>query len=239
MYRNMRQWTEIRRRVLVEGVSQRQILRKTGMHGSTLKKILTNTAPSSYHQTQPRSQPKIGPYREWLQQTLTADRALSRNQRHTARRLSEWSQEEGYDGGYGYTAVKETVREPQAQGQEVFIPLVHRPGEVQVDFGEAVVRLGGQLRVVKFFLMALPYADALAGTARRFRIGRALAAKRDECGRAWRAAISLLAMGLACHQQLALTQDGSQHFVGVKVFLGDVTGRLAVPGVILLDRLDH
>jgi hypothetical protein len=167
MYRNMRQWTEIRRRVLVEGVSQRQTLRETGMHWSTLKKILTNTAPSSYHQTQPRPQPKIGPYRERLQQILTADRALSRNQRHTAKRLSEWSQEEGYVGGYGYTAVKGAVRESQAQSQEVFVPLVHRPGEAQVDFGEAVVRLGGQLRVVKFFLMALPYADALTGTLSR------------------------------------------------------------------------
>ena len=42
----------------------------------------------------------------------------------------------------------------------MFVPLVHRPGEAQVDFGEALVRLGGKLRVVKFFLMALPYSDA-------------------------------------------------------------------------------
>ena len=30
MYRNMEQWSEIRRRVLVDGVSRRQILRETG-----------------------------------------------------------------------------------------------------------------------------------------------------------------------------------------------------------------
>jgi transposase len=158
MYRNMEQWTEIRRRVLVEGVSKRQILRETGMHWSTLKKILTNSAPPGYRQTQPRPQLKIGPYRERIQQILMADRELPRKQRHTAKRIWERLQDEGYTGGY--TAVKEAVRETEQQSQEVFVPLVHRPGEAQVDFGEALVRLGGKLRVVKFFLMALPYSDA-------------------------------------------------------------------------------
>ena len=154
----MEQWTEIRRRVLVEGVSKRQILRETGMHWSTLQKILTNSAPPGYRQSQPRPQPKIGPYRDRIQQILMADRELPRKQRHTAKRIWERLQEEGYTGGY--TAVKEAVRETEQQNQEVFVPLVHRPGEAQVDFGEAVVRLGGELRVVKFLLMALPYSDA-------------------------------------------------------------------------------
>src|SRR5208282_1007265 len=158
MYRDMEQWTEIRRRVLVEGVSKRQILRETGMHWSTLQKILTNSAPPGYRQSQPRPQPKIGPYRERIQQILMADRELPRKQRHTAKRIWERLQEEGYTGGY--TAVREAVREAQQQSQEVFVPLVHRPGEAQVDFGEALVRLAGRLRVVKFFLMALPYSDA-------------------------------------------------------------------------------
>src|ERR1039457_4114917 len=100
MYRNMEQWTEIRRRVLVEGVSKRQILRETGMHWSTLQKILTHSVPPGYRQTQPRPQPKIGPYRERIQQILMADRELPRKQRHTAKRIWERLQEEGYTGGY-------------------------------------------------------------------------------------------------------------------------------------------
>ena len=39
VYRDMEQWMEIRRRVLVQGVSKRQILRETGMHWTTLEKI--------------------------------------------------------------------------------------------------------------------------------------------------------------------------------------------------------
>ena len=41
----MEQWAEIRRRVLVEKVSQRQILRETGMHWKTLRKILGHSEP--------------------------------------------------------------------------------------------------------------------------------------------------------------------------------------------------
>ena len=40
MYRNMEDWAEIRKKVLAGGVSRREILRQTGMHRKTLKKIL-------------------------------------------------------------------------------------------------------------------------------------------------------------------------------------------------------
>ena len=44
----MQQWTDIRRRVLIEGVSKRQILRETGMHWTTLEKILSHSSPPGY-----------------------------------------------------------------------------------------------------------------------------------------------------------------------------------------------
>jgi hypothetical protein len=44
----MDQWIEIRQRVLREEVSKRQILRETGMHWKTLKKILNNASPPGY-----------------------------------------------------------------------------------------------------------------------------------------------------------------------------------------------
>ena len=50
----MEQWSEIRRRVLVEGVSRRQIIRETGMHWETLQKILQHSEPPGYRQSRPR-----------------------------------------------------------------------------------------------------------------------------------------------------------------------------------------
>ena len=41
----MKQWQEIRHRVLKQGVSKRQILRETGMHWQTLEKILEHSSP--------------------------------------------------------------------------------------------------------------------------------------------------------------------------------------------------
>ncbi len=59
-----------------------------------------------------------------------------------------------------YTIIKDTVRELTAHRQEVFVPLVHPPGEALVDFGQALVNLNGPLRKVCFFVLALPYSDA-------------------------------------------------------------------------------
>ena len=37
---------------------------------------------------------------------------------------------------------------------EVFVPLEHRPGEAQVDFGQALVQVGGVLQKVSFFVFS-------------------------------------------------------------------------------------
>jgi transposase len=158
MYCDMEQWSEIRRRVLVEGVSRRQILQETGMHWLTLKKILEHSQPPGCRQQQPRRETKLGPYLERLRQILKGDRAMPRKQRHTAKRIWERLRAEGFSGGY--TVVKDAVRELTQRQQEVFVPLVHYPGEAQVDFGHALVKVNGQLRKVAFFVMAPPYSDA-------------------------------------------------------------------------------
>ena len=56
----MEQWGSIRRRVLVEHVSKRQILRETGMHWQTLEKILRHSTPPGYRARPAREKPKLG-----------------------------------------------------------------------------------------------------------------------------------------------------------------------------------
>lgn len=158
MYRDMEQWVEIRQRVLRDGVSKRQILRETGMHWETLQKILQHPSPPGYRRKDPPKQPKIEPYRDRIRQILEQDRHMHRKQRHTAKRIWEVLQEEGFTGGY--TIVKEAVRELKRTSKEVYMPLKHPPGEAQVDFGHALVKMNGVLRKICFFVMALPYSDA-------------------------------------------------------------------------------
>jgi len=154
----MEQWSEIRRRVLVEGVKRRQILRETGMHWKTLQKILKYSEPPGYRQQERRPKNKLDPYLGRIEQILKEDLTMPVKQRHTAKRIWERLKEEGFTGGY--TVVKDEVRRLTQRSQEVFVPLIHRPGEAQVDFGEALVMMNGTRRKVKFFVMALPYSDA-------------------------------------------------------------------------------
>ncbi len=155
----MEKWTEIRRRVLVEGTSKRQIQRETGLSWPTLEKVLTHGRPPGYRRTKPYPKPKIGPYLDRIAQIMEADKEVPRKQRHTAKRIFERIREEGYEGGY--TQVKEAVRAFRRTKREVFVPLIHRPGEAQVDFGQALVKEAGVLRKVVFFVMVLPHSDAV------------------------------------------------------------------------------
>ena len=95
----MEWWSEIRRRVLSEGVSRRQILRETGIHWKTLEKILTHSMPPGYRRTAPRERPKIGPYLGRIRQIIQPDKELPRKQRHTAKRIFERIRGEARAGG--------------------------------------------------------------------------------------------------------------------------------------------
>lgn len=154
----MEDWTTIRRRILVDGESKRQVLRETGMHWKTLEKMLTHSEPPGYRQQAARALKKVGPYLERIKQMLKEDAGMPRKQRHTARRIYQRLKAEGYSGGY--VSVWRAVRGLKIRGQEVFMPLVHRPGEAQVDFGHALVKLQGKLTKVAFFVMVLPHSDA-------------------------------------------------------------------------------
>ena len=79
------------------------------MHWQTLEKILTHPQPPGYRRTVAREKPKLGPYLGRIEAILTADKAMPRKQRHTAKRIFERLLEEGYTGGY--TQVKAAVHE--------------------------------------------------------------------------------------------------------------------------------
>lgn len=156
----MDKWAEIRRLVLAEGRSKRSVCRQFDIHWDTLIKILEHPEPPGYRQAQPRPKPKIGPFLGVIHEILEGDKKIRRKQRHTARRLFERLKHEyGYQGGY--TTVKEAVRAWRQRQREVFMPLTHRPGEAQVDFGTADVIWQGEVTRVALFVMTLMYSDAV------------------------------------------------------------------------------
>ncbi len=158
MYTDMQWWTKIRLEVLRGETSKREILRREGIHWETLKKILSHPEPPGYRIQRPRHKPKIGPYLKRIEEIIDADKGLPKKQRHTAKRIYERIQQEGYQGGY--TQVKEAVREIRRVKREVYMPLIHRPGDAQVDFGFALAKVDGVLRKFAFFVMVLVHSDA-------------------------------------------------------------------------------
>ncbi len=155
----MQEWTEIRRKVLVEGVSKRQIIKDYRIGDRTLKKVLSNPEPPGYRRSIAREKTKIARFIGVIEQILVTDRDAPPKQHHTSKRIFERLRDEyGYTGGI--TQVKEAVAGYRRHHQEVFVPLSHPPGEAQFDFGFALIRIGGVLQKAALAAMSLPYSDA-------------------------------------------------------------------------------
>jgi transposase len=153
-------WKEVRRLVLTKELSKRAACKKFGLGWHTLTKILTHTEPPGYRKKQPRRKRKLEPFLPIIHQILKDDQQAPKKQRHTAKRIFQRLRDEhGYDGGE--TVVKDAVREWKQSRQEVFLPLSHPPGEAQVDFGEATIKLNGVEMKVALFVMTLPYCGAM------------------------------------------------------------------------------
>jgi transposase len=151
-------YARVRRARYVEGKSERRIAGEFGIARETVRKMLQYSAPPGYRRQQPAKKPKLDPWIGVIDQILEEDRNRPRKQRHTANRIHERLREEhGFVGGY--TIVKDYVRLRKLRQQEMFVPLVHPPGEAQADFGEALVVIGGTQRKAHYFVMDLPHSD--------------------------------------------------------------------------------
>ncbi len=155
----MDEWIELRRKIRNQEVSLRQLERETGIHRQTLRKVRDNSQPPGYQRTKPIEKTKIGPYIKRIKAIIESDKQAHKKQRHTAKKIFEILQSEGFDGGY--TIVKDAVRKIKKTSKEVFMPLSQRPGEAQVDFGQAVVKFNGTLKKVMFFVMSMVHSDAM------------------------------------------------------------------------------
>ncbi|MCL2395945.1 MAG: IS21 family transposase [Acidimicrobiaceae bacterium] len=160
VYNNMHDWAEIRRRVLIEGLSKRAACRDYDLHWSTLEKILACDQPPGYREAGPRVKPKLGPFLDTIHQILEADRSAPSKQRHTAARIYQRLRGEfGYRGGP--SVVRDAVRTLRRRHAEVFVPIEHGPEEAQADFGRAELVVAGRPVKAALFVMTLPVSGAL------------------------------------------------------------------------------
>ena len=148
----------VRRAVRVEGRSQRAVAVEFGLSRETVRKMLEFAVPPGYRRQQPVRRPKLGPWIGVIDAILDDDRQRLSKQRHTAKRIFDRLREEHQFTG-GYTIVKDYVHTATLRSQEMFVPLMHPPGEAQADFGEALVVIAGVEQKAHYLAMDLPHSD--------------------------------------------------------------------------------
>lgn len=109
---------------------------------------------------------KLDPYKPLIDSWLLEDKKAPRKQRHTAKKVHKRLVEEapGFNASYrlvaAYVADKKKELRLNAKGKEGFIPLIHRPGEAQADFGYADFYENGRLHEKgKYLVLSFPYSN--------------------------------------------------------------------------------
>jgi transposase len=125
----VQQWAEVRRLVLVEGRSQREVARLMGLARDTVAKAVASETPPKYSRLPAGS--KLDPFKDWICEQLQGDPTIP------SLRLREMATDLGYEGGK--SVFDDFVREvrPRFVVKRTFQRTIYRPGELaQCDLWE-------------------------------------------------------------------------------------------------------
>jgi transposase len=215
------QWAEIRRLVLVERRSQRQVAKSLGVARDTVARALASDSLPRYER--PPVVSKLDPFKEWICEQLLADPSIQ------SLRLREMATELGYAGGK--SIFDDYVREvrPRFQVRRTFQRTLYRPGElVQCDLWEPreLIPVGhGQLRRGYVVTAELCWSRLVAG---------ALVFSKESADILWGLGRCLERIGVL-PQKLVWDREGAIHAGGGRptdAFAG-FCGQLGVGWVIL------
>jgi transposase len=154
----MDQFNVIRHKFQVEGCSIRKIARELGLSRNTVAKYCGGEVTPSKARASQRASPKfeltLAKVEEYVANT---EERFTAKQRITVPTLQKELAKMGHVASR--TTVQSAWAEYQRRQQEVFIPLIHRPGdEAQVDFFEVVACVDGRDRKAWMLLIRLVYS---------------------------------------------------------------------------------
>jgi len=148
----------IRHQVLIEGRSQRSVSREHGVSRNTVRKYIEVSEPVFDRPTSRRRRPVTEAIEPRFAELIEDwSNRQTKKQRITAARLHDQLVSEGF--AVSETTVRVLFREWKRKTQEVFVPLVHRPGDsAQVDFFEVTLEVGGVRQKAWMFVMRLMHS---------------------------------------------------------------------------------
>lgn len=140
----------IRRWAFRDGMSIREITRRTGLSRNTIRKYLRSDAVEPKFEMVDRPS-KLDPFADQLSGWLKTEASRSRKQRRTGKQIHADLVVLGYDGSYSRVAAfirawkADRQVQEQTTGRGTFVPLVFMAGEAfQFDWSEDWAILGGE-----------------------------------------------------------------------------------------------
>ena len=143
---------KIRRAFFVQGKAIKAICRDLGVSRKVVRKIIRSGSTEFRYEREDQPLPKIGRWRDTLDELLLANEAKASRERLTLIRIFEELRGRGYDGSYD--AVRRYAKRwAKNRGQATaaaYVPLSFAPGEAyQFDWSHEIVLLNGVTVTVK------------------------------------------------------------------------------------------
>jgi len=144
-----------------------EIASETGFNWKTVKKYVDMedfSSPPPKPASEDLRESKLDEFKPLIDSWLEADKLAPRKQRHTAKQVFKRLNNEakGFDCSYRLVAlyVSQKKKEFQLNKKDGSIPLNHRPGEAQADFGYADFYENGRLHhEAKYLVLSFPFSN--------------------------------------------------------------------------------
>lgn len=160
----MKEITDLRKMYFEEGKNISQIQKETGFDRKTIRNFVNKKDWNDPVQIPTERESKLDKFKPKIDEWLEADKEMRKKQRHTAKRVHDRLKEEyneEFDCSYRtvamYVAGKKKSLYTNNQG---FLPLEHKPGEAQVDFGKAEFVEDGKRYYGSYLNVSFPYSNA-------------------------------------------------------------------------------
>ena len=143
---------KIRRAFFIQGKSIKAICRELRVSRKVVRKVIRSGTTEFRYEREEQPLPKIGHWRDTLDQLLLANETKAARERLTLIRIFEELRGRGYEGGYDAVRryARRWAKDRGTATAEVYVPLSFAPGEAyQFDWSHEIVLLSGVTVTVK------------------------------------------------------------------------------------------